>query len=185
MESDGVKIVSHLVDSKTQSVYYLNMSLFASAGLIPRRILLFSLLARCYHTDLCLAGISVQVVCRRQVDHSKCHMNHSPSFDRNIFRRTIKNVRFRNLSFDIYLKNHNVTVYKCQMRIKLYSYLYKYQMNGCFLWYLGFWKGRGQVRCLPRQKLTAVMNWDIAEFESNSSQLYLGVFCPEQLKLVT
>lgn len=70
-----------------------------------------------------------------------------------IFRHTIKNVRFGNLSFDIYLKNHNVTVFKCQMRIKLYSYLYKYQMNGCFLWHLGFWKGRGQVRCIPWQKL--------------------------------
>lgn len=58
----------------------------------------------------------------------------------------LKNVRIGNLSFDIYLKNHNVTVFKCQTRIKLYSYLYKYQMNGCFLWYLGFWKGKDQVR---------------------------------------
>lgn len=65
----------------------------------------------------------------------------------------LKNVRFQNLSFDIYLKNHNVTVFKCQMRIKLYSYLYKYQMNGCFLWYLGFWKGRDQVRYISWQRL--------------------------------
>lgn len=65
----------------------------------------------------------------------------------------LKNVRFENLSLDIYLKNRNVTVFKCQMRIKLYSYLYKYQMNGCFLWYLGFWKGKDQVRCIPWHRL--------------------------------
>lgn len=84
----------------------------------------------------------------------------------------LKNVRIGNLSFDIYPENHNVTVFKCQTRIKLYYYLYKYQMNGCFLWYLGFWKGKDQVRWqrLVLQYSKAIPHTCILRFVAMSAQ---------------
>lgn len=80
---------------KTSNIYkqvnlVLKMVFYASTWLIPQRTFLFSFLLGCYHSDLCLTGISLQVVCGRQVDHFKCHMNHSSSFDHNVFRHTIK-----------------------------------------------------------------------------------------------
>lgn len=92
LKSDGLKMVSHIFDSKTQGCLILENERFCfnlnnSTENSPPFWLGATILIS---ADLCLAGISLQVVCRRQVDHSKCHMNHSPSFDRNIFRHTIK-----------------------------------------------------------------------------------------------